>query len=183
VGLENLPKEGAVIIAANHLSNFDAFQLQVSLPRPIFFMGKEELFQKPVMDWLFRQLGSFPVRRGKRDQWAIRHALQVLEHQQVLGMFPEGSRRGRKGLRTAKTGVARLAKAASCPIIPIAIHGPQYMLSRFPHRTRIRITIGPAIVPEPKETQLNLTDRMMFTIAGMLPPEARGVYQHHPSGF
>jgi 1-acyl-sn-glycerol-3-phosphate acyltransferase len=182
-GVENLPRQAGVILAANHLTNFDVFILQFALPRPIFYMGKAELFQNPIMDWVFRQLGSFPVYRGERDEWAIRHAERVLAHGQVLGMFPEGTRSRGKGLRTAKTGVARLAQTCNCPIVPVALHGPQYMFRHFPRRTRIHITVGQALYPQPGETTLNLTDRMMFALAEMLPPEARGVYRYHPTGF
>ncbi len=117
-GAEKLPAEGGVILAANHLSNYDVFPLQFALPRTIFFMGKEELFRNPIMDWLLRQLGGFPVYRGERDEWAMRHAQSVLEHGQVLGMFPEGSRNQGNGLRPAKTGIARLALATKAPIVP-----------------------------------------------------------------
>ena len=182
-GVENLPLDGPVIVAANHLTIYDPFQLQFGLPRSLFFMGKAELFQNPVMDWVFRQLGGFPVYRGARDEWAVRHSRCILEHGQVLGLFPEGTRTRGKGLHTAKTGVARLAQAVGCPICPVAIHGPQYMFRHFPRRTRVNITMGAPIIPQSDETVLNLTDRVMFAIAAMLPPEARGVYAHRPPGF
>ena len=182
-GVENLPPDGPAIVAANHLTIYDPFPLQFALPRLLFFMGKAELFQNPVVDWAFRQLGGFPVYRGERDEWAVRHSRRILENGQVLGLFPEGTRTRGKGLRTAKTGVARLAQAASCPILPVAIHGPQYMFRHFPRRTQVYITMGAAITPQPGETVLNLTDRVMFAIADMLPPEARGVYLHRPPGF
>jgi 1-acyl-sn-glycerol-3-phosphate acyltransferase len=182
-GVENLPAEGPVIVAANHLTNYDVFPLQFALPRPIFFMGKEELFRNAAMDWLIRRLGGFPVQRGAQDEWAVRHARKVLEHGQVLGMFPEGTRSRGMGLGHAKTGVARLAQAMNCPIVPVALHGPQYMFRHFPRRTRVTVTIGEPIYPQPGETHLGLTDRLMFRLARILPPEGRGVYRYQPPGF
>ena len=182
-GVENLPLEGPVIVAANHLSIYDPFTLQFVLPRPLFFMGKAELFQNQFASWVFRQLGGFPVYRGERDEWAIRHSRQVLEQGQALGMFPEGTRTRGKGLHIAKPGVARLALAVKCPIVPAALHGPQYMFRHFPRRTQVSISLGEPIIPERWETTLNLTDRMMFAIADLLPPEARGIYLHRPAGF
>ena len=182
-GAERLPAEGAVILAANHLSNYDVFPLQFVLSRPIFFMGKEELFRNPLMDWLLRQLGGFPVYRGERDEWAVRHAQSVLERGQVLGMFPEGSRNQGNGLRPAKTGVARLALATNTPVVPAALHGPQYMFRQFRRRTRVQVRFGDPIHPQPGETHLGLTDRMMFALAELLPPEARGAYSFRPPGF
>ena len=99
VGAENLPADGCVILAANHLTNFDVFPMQLCLPRPLFFMAKSELHKNPILDAFLRACGAFPVFRGKKDQWAIRHAEKVLEHGQVLAMFPEGSRSKGRGPR------------------------------------------------------------------------------------
>jgi len=87
----------------------------------------------------------------------MRHAQSVLENGQVLGMFPEGSRNKGNGLRTAKSGVARLALATGVPIVPAALHGPQYMFRRFPRRTVVRVRFGAPIEPQPSETTLSLT--------------------------
>ena len=182
-GRENLPLDGPVIVAANHITNFDALPLQFALPRPLFYIGKEELFRNPVMDWLFRQLGGFPVYRGARDEWALRHAVKVLEHGSVLGIFPEGTRSKGKGLKPAKTGAARLAQTVQCPIVPVALYGTQDMFRYFPRRNRVMVTIGTPIYPKPGDTHLELTDRLMFALAGMLPPEDRGAYQVRPPGF
>jgi 1-acyl-sn-glycerol-3-phosphate acyltransferase len=182
-GEEKLPLNGRVILAANHLSNSDVFPLQFALSRPIFFMGKEELFRNRAMDWMIRQLGGFPVYRGEHDEWAMQHAQNVLEHGQVLGMFPEGSRNRGNGLRPAKTGIARLALATQAPIVPAALHGPQYMFRRFPGRTTVQVRFGDQIQPQPGETHLSLTDRVMFALADLLPPEARGAYKYRPAGF
>ncbi len=114
-GEENLPSIGPIILAANHLSEFDMFPMQFSIPRPIFFMGKEELFRNPLLDLIIRNLGAFPVQRGARDEWAFQHALLVLEHDLVMGIYPEGTRSRGHGLLPAKTGAARLAIAAGCP--------------------------------------------------------------------
>lgn len=180
-GVESLPREGAVLLAANHLTNFDVFFIQFALPRPIFFMGKEELFRNPVMDWFFRQLGAFPVYRGARDLWAIQHAEKVLAHGLVLGMFPEGTRSKGRGLRPAHTGIARLALSADCPIVPLAIQGTESLLQGFPRRRKVQLRLGAPIFPHPGETQTALTERVMYTLAGLLPPELRGVYSQRLS--
>ncbi len=182
-GVDKLPDSGPVVLVANHMTNFDVFPMQFAISRPIFFMAKVELHRNPVMDALLRPMGSFPVERGSRDEWAIEHAVSLLQHGKVLGIFPEGKRNKGLGLRPAKTGAARLALAADCPIVPLAVDGTQRMFHRFPRRTRVRITIGTALFPQPGETALALTDRMMFSLAGLLPPKQRGVYSHHPPGF
>ncbi len=182
-GVENLPAEGPVVLAANHMTNFDVFPMQFVLPRPIFFMAKAELHRNRLMDAVLRRLGSFPVERGAHDDWALDHARQVLEYGLVLGIFPEGKRNQGQGLRPAKTGAARLALAAGCPIVPLAVDGTQHIFRRLPRRTTVQISLGPPLLPEHGETALALTDRLMFALAEMLPAGQRGVYTHHPPGF
>ena len=183
-GAENIIADGPVIVAANHLTNMDVLPLQMAVQsRPIFYMGKEELFRNPLMDWGLRHMGGFPVYRGASDEWAMRHAEMVLRRGLVLGIFPEGSRSRGKGLTSAKSGAARLAMAVGCPILPVAVHGPQYMFKQLKRRTPVQVSLGQPIYARPGESALGLTDRMMFAMAEMLPHEQRGVYATHPKGF
>jgi 1-acyl-sn-glycerol-3-phosphate acyltransferase len=182
-GLEHFPLDGSVIVAANHVTNFDVVPMQLSLPRPVFYMGKSELFSNPATDFIFRNLGAFPVTRDKKDAWAYNHALKILAHGQALGMFPEGTRSKGRGLGVARTGAARLSIEMDAPIIPMAIIGSDKFFRRFPRRTRVTVSLLPPILPNPGETPLALTDRLMFTLAAALPPEMRGVYTDLPKGF
>ena len=175
-GMENVPLDGTLIVASNHNTNWDVIPMQLSLPRVIFFMGKAELFKFPLMDIVFRNCGAFPVNRGEKDAWAMRHALKVLEHGQTLGMFPEGHRSKGKGLGVAKTGTARLAIEANCPILPMAITGSDKFFKSFPHRTQVTVTFLPLLYPKPGEDLIVLSERLMFTIASVLPEEMRGAY-------
>jgi 1-acyl-sn-glycerol-3-phosphate acyltransferase len=182
-GLENFPRQGPVILAANHVTNFDVFPMQFALPRPIFFMGKAELFKNPLMDMLLRNLSGFPVNRVEKDLWAMRHAAKVLRHGQTLGMFPEGTRSKGQGLAVAKTGTARLALDANCPIVPMAVVGSDQFFNRFPRRTRVQIKILSPLTPGARENPLALTDRLMFALAQALPEDMRGAYAELPEGF
>jgi len=159
------------------------FPMQLALPRPIFFMGKAELFKFSLIDILFRNFGAFPVYRGEKDAWALRHARKVLDHGQTLGMFPEGTRSKGRGLGVAKTGTARLAIEASCPIVPMALVGADRFFARFPHRARVIVIFLSPLLPKPDETPLALTDRLMFVLASALPEDMRGVYAEIPKGF
>ena len=175
--------QGPAVVAANHVTNFDVFPMQFALPRPIFFMGKAELFRFFAMDAALRNLGAFPVNRGEKDPWALAHAAQVLRYVQILGMFPEGRRSQGRGLGVAKTGAARLAIEADCPLVPMAIVGTDRFFRRFPLRAHVTITLLPPLIPNHGETPLALTDRLMFALASALPEEMRGVYAQVPKGF
>ena len=179
-GANNVPLNGALIVASNHVTNWDVIPMQLALPRAIFFMGKAELFKFPLIDIVFRNCGAFPVCRGEKDVWAMRHALKVLDHGQTLGMFPEGHRSKGKGLGLAKTGTARLAIESNSPILPMAITGSDQFFKSFPHRTRVMVTFLPPLFPQPAETAPELTDRLMFTISSVLPGNVRGVYAKRP---
>jgi len=182
-GLDNFPLDGPVIVISNHVTNFDVFPMQLALPRPIFYMGKTELFNNPITDALFRNLGAFPVSRDKKDAWAYNQALKVLAHGQTLGMFPEGTRSKGRGLGVARTGVARMAIETDTQIVPMAVVGSDKFFKRFPRRARVTVNLLPPIFPNPNETPLALTDRLMFTLASALPSEMRGVYAEVPKGF
>jgi 1-acyl-sn-glycerol-3-phosphate acyltransferase len=181
-GQENLPLDGPVILAANHVNNFDVFPMQLAAPRPIFFMAKAELFN-PLLDPLLRTLGAFPVNRGEKDEWALLHARRVLAHGQTLGMFPEGKRSRGGGLSVAKTGAARMAIEMRCPIVPMVVIGTDVLFKRLPRRSHVSIKLLPPILPGSNDTPLSLTDRLMFSIAFELPANMRGVYAEIPRGF
>ncbi len=182
-GLENLPQEKAVIVAANHVTNFDVFPMQISMPRPIFYMAKSSLFKNPIVAWGLRNVGAFPVHRGEKDEWALDHARKVLDHAQTLGMFPEGTRSRGEGLGLAKTGTARLAIENQVPVIPMAIIGSDKFFREFPKRNPVRVKLCPPLMPKPGEDALAFTDRVMFCLAANLPEEMRGVYAETPKGF
>lgn len=182
-GIENFPLDGSVIVASNHVTNFDVFPMQFSLPRPIFYMAKSELFKFPPIAMALRNLGAFPVYRGEKDAWAIRHARKILENGQTLGMFPEGTRNKGRGLGVAKTGTARMAIETGSLIIPMVVIGTDKLFKRFPRRESVNIIFLPALIPISGETPLSLTDRLMFSIAAALPEDMRGVYAEIPRGF
>ena len=181
-GAENFPLDGPVIIAANHVTNYDVFPMQFAVPRAICYMGKAELFNTPL-DPLLRVLCAFPVNRGEKDEWAMRHAEKVLAHGYVLGMFPEGKRSKGRGLGVAKTGTARLAIKMNCPIVPMTVIGTDKFFQHFPRRSNVTLNLLPSILPDPGDTPLSLTDRLMFTLADHLPASMRGVYAEKPKGF
>ena len=123
IGLENVPTEGAVIVAANHLSNWDPPFLGTFLNREICYMAKEELFKNPIFAAAIRALHVFPVKRGTADKTAIKHAVKLLKDGQCLGIFPEGTRSKTGELGKAEAGVGLITAMTKAPVIPTAIIG------------------------------------------------------------
>jgi 1-acyl-sn-glycerol-3-phosphate acyltransferase len=187
-GVEHLPPTGAFVLAANHVSALDSVILDALLPRYPYFMAKSELFRHPLAAWFLRHAGAFPVERKGGDEWAIHHALHVLENGQVLGIYPEGTRsRDQGSLGKAKTGAVRIALQKNVPIVPVAISGTDTLLKQYrnplnPPPVSVRIGEPFDIVsrvaqrPPSHETIRELTKELMLRIADMLPPDRQGEY-------
>ncbi len=126
-GVENIPKEGAVIIAPNHKSNFDPPVIGVCSPRVVHYMAKEELFRNPVFAAVIRYFGTFPVKRGAVDRAAIRRALTELKEGQPLGIFPEGTRIHGNRIGRFHDGMASIALMTGTPILPVAVIGTEHL--------------------------------------------------------
>jgi 1-acyl-sn-glycerol-3-phosphate acyltransferase len=183
-GTENVPRKGALIVVANHISDIDAGILNVSIPRRVTFMAKAELFQKPLISQLFRAYGAFPVNENGREFSAINHSLEVLNRDEALGIFPEGAKNP-PALGKAMLGTAMIAITSGAPILPVGISGTESVGNGlrilYPKGT-FRITIGKpfyALNESDKKPRQNIeavTDKIMERIAALLPESYRGVY-------
>src|SRR5215471_3012150 len=123
-GVENVPEEGAVIIAGNHPSYLDPVLVGLPVKRKIRFMAWDALFKIPLLGRIIKAAGAFPVdlRKG-RGEAAYRQALRVLEGGEGLGVFPEGQRSDQATMGDLRGGVARLAVETGAPIVPVTIGG------------------------------------------------------------
>ncbi len=141
-GLENVPMQGRVIIAPNHASLFDPPLVGCTVPRPVTTMGKAELFEKKtgglkILGWIIRRMGSFPVKRGAPDRRALRMAMRVLQNDEALVIFPEGTRTRSGELGPAEHGVALIAHSAKAPVVPMYLKGTQAALSPLQPKFRL----------------------------------------------
>ena len=128
IGLENVPAEGPVIFASNHLSFSDSIFFPLSVPRRITFLAKSDYFtgsglKGRLTAGFFKGVGQLPVDRsgGRASEAALRTGLRVLSRGGALGIYPEGTRSPDGRLYRGKTGVARMALEADCPVIPVAM--------------------------------------------------------------
>lgn len=147
-GAENIPQEGAVVLVANHVSQWDPLVLGGLVKRAIHFMAKEEVFSIPLLGKLVPYLGAFPVKRGKADRNALKMAAKYLQEGEILGLFPEGTRSKGGSLLPFQPGAALFALRSSAPIVPVGLIGTK---TTFPLtlRGRIKVIIGePLIYPE-----------------------------------
>lgn len=119
VGTENVPTDGAYILASNHHLATDPIMLGMGLKRQVQFMAKEELFKNKFISWFLRKLGAFPVGRGKADTGSIRHFEKALEDGALIGIFIEGTRSKDGEFLPPKNGVSLLAFDTKTPVIPV----------------------------------------------------------------
>lgn len=130
IGRKNVPAEGPVIVAPNHLSHFDPPIVAATVPRKVAFMAKEELFKIPIIGAIIASLNSFPVRRGEGDTEAIRKTLERLAAGELVLVFPEGTRGNGRELGPFNRGVAMLAKRSGAAVIPVGISGTERKLGK-----------------------------------------------------
>jgi len=123
MGAEKVPREGPVIIAANHLSWLDPPAIGLALPRPISYIARADLLKNPFLAWLLPRLYVIPVERGSGDLAAVKAAIRALRKGMAFGIFPEGTRSRTGKLQPFKTGTAAIAIRTGAPVLPVAVIG------------------------------------------------------------
>jgi 1-acyl-sn-glycerol-3-phosphate acyltransferase len=195
--IDEIPRDGPVILAANHISNADPVILGAwltkNLGRRIHWLGKKELFDWPVIGWVARNGGIHPVDRDAADVDAFRLAQRVLVEGHVLMIFPEGTRSPNGQLQRPKDGLAMLALRTGAPIVPIGISNTDrvwpkghflprpggHATMRIGHAFRLADELPAGL--DRKAAKAAATDLIMRRIADQLDPRHRGPYDDaHP---
>jgi 1-acyl-sn-glycerol-3-phosphate acyltransferase len=187
-----IPREGPVILAANHISNADPVLvgawLTPRLGRRIHWLGKKEMFDWPIVGYVARNGGIVPVDRGAADVEAFRMASRVLEAGEVLMVFPEGTRSPTAELQPPKDGLAMLALRSGATIVPIGISNTDRFwpkgrpIPRPGGHVTMRVgepfKIADLLPPEldRKSAKRLATTLVMRRIAALLDPRHRGPY-------
>ena len=184
--LKKVPKNGPLILAANHINFLDAPLLITHLvPRPITGLVKRETCDNPAMAWLFNLWGGIPIDREVADFNAFKSARDALVKQHmILAIAPEGTRSEDGRLVQGKPGITILAKQADAPILPIACYGQENFKRNFRRlkRTPTTIKVGKPFrckfegQDRSKQFMQAVTDAIMLEIADLLPEEYHGDY-------
>lgn len=192
-GLENIPAEGPVILASNHLSFSDSVFLALVMKRRITFLAKSDYFTgKGFKGWLTRVmmtgLGQVPIDRtgGRASEAAISTGLRILSGDNALGIYPEGTRSPDGRLYRGKTGVARMALEAGVPVIPVAMIDTdkiQPIGKRIPRIMKVRIKIGAPLEFSRYDGMANdrfvlrsMTDELMYELMELSGQEYADMY-------
>jgi 1-acyl-sn-glycerol-3-phosphate acyltransferase len=183
-GMENIPEDGAAIVAGNHLSFSDHFVMPAILPRRITFLAKAEYFTGPGLKGrltaaFFRSVGQIPVDRsgGPASQSAITAGLEVLARGELLGIYPEGTRSHDGRLYRGRTGVAVMALRAGVPVIPCAMVGTFELQPPgrvIPRMGRVTIRFGRPLdfsryagMDDQRVAVRSVTDKIMYEILAL----------------
>jgi 1-acyl-sn-glycerol-3-phosphate acyltransferase len=173
IGLENIPRTGGVILAANHASNLDPFLgwAITNRRRKMWGVAKVELWEHPVSRFAMQCVGAIPVRRGTADRTMIRAVLERLAKGEAVGIFPEGTRTTNGQLQAAQAGIGLLVQRSGVPVVPVAIIGTYAMLppgQKRLKRARLTMIYGKPLTFGPYETREAIAAQVMAAIAQLI---------------
>ncbi|HEX4812111.1 MAG TPA: lysophospholipid acyltransferase family protein [Nonomuraea sp.] len=198
VGRENIPLDGPIILASNHLSFIDSIVIPLAVPRKVVFLAKAEYWEgRSPAAWprrlFFAAFDAVPVHRDQqRDaQASLDLARGVLERGDAFGIYPEGTRSRDGRLYRGRTGVGWLALAANAPVVPVGLVGTERVQpvgAKVPRVHRVRVSFGEPVHPKdyahlpPGRARREITDEVMDRIAAMTRQErAPGYNERVPS--
>ncbi|MDQ0031980.1 1-acyl-sn-glycerol-3-phosphate acyltransferase [Arthrobacter bambusae] len=180
-GLDNVPQDGAAILASNHLSFSDSIFMPVMVPRRVSFLAKSEYFtgtglKGRLTAMFFRLTNQLPMDRsgGAASELSLQAGRDVLASGGLLGIYPEGTRSPDAKLYKGKVGVAKLALQTRVPVVPVAMIGTEKVQpigKRLPNIRRIGIIFGQAMdfsryygQEEDYSVQRAVTDEIMYEL-------------------
>ncbi|HKW72323.1 MAG TPA: lysophospholipid acyltransferase family protein [Candidatus Dormibacteraeota bacterium] len=185
-GVENVPRNGPLIVCPNHFGTIDPPMVPAFLPRAdSWSMAKSEYFRRLRLRLIFTAYQAFPVVRHTADRAALRRSFDLLKAGHVLVIYPEGTRVDRGVLATPEPGAGFIAQKAECPVVPVALTGTAECLPKgahWPRRVPVTVRFGkPFVVPQRRAdggrvSHEDAADAIMLAIAELLPPDKRGRY-------
>ena len=175
IGAEHIPKKGSAILASNHASYFDPAFAGLGIWRTINYLAKKELFSNPLLTYLLKKIMcAIPVDREQMDRNTLRRIYHLLRNNEIILMFPEGTRTYDGKLMQPKLGIGMVAYNVKVPVIPVYIHGSYDIWSRNSKNIRPKpcsVYYGPPVDLEPyyrqkksKELYRKISEKIMGDI-------------------
>jgi 1-acyl-sn-glycerol-3-phosphate acyltransferase len=173
IGVKNVPKSGPLLLAPNHFSQMDHFFVGLYLRRQVRFMAKSQMFGPPVLTYIYKHGGVFPVRRGQHDEESFKTAFTILEQGEMLLVYAEGGRSRSGKLKEVKPGIGRIALESGVPVVPVAIQGSEtvrrWKRFRFP---KVTVQFGepvsfPTEESPSRERQLEVAEQIFAPVREM----------------
>jgi len=193
IGQENIPTEGGVIVASNHISHLDPPGVGSGIQRTARFVAKEELFQQFFLKWFFPAIGVIPIKRGGGGKEMLSKAAEVLDYGGLIIMFPEGTRSRTGHPQRPRSGILVLAAMTGACIVPARISGSYDCMppgSLLPRPGKIQVAYGEPIKWAPGELDLNNRDQLVdetrrvmdiiHSLPGWTPKKAKPLEPNKP---
>lgn len=172
-GRENIPAEGAFILASNHVSHLDPMVIPISCHRRLSFVAKESLFKSWPLGAILRGLDAYPIRRGASDLKAVKSILARLKQGTPVTIFPEGTRARPGAQRKVQAGIGLVVVRSHAPVVPVYIEGTDKVLrpgARWLRYVPVKIYFGLPIYFKEKETYPVIAEKIMERVY-QLPKE------------
>lgn len=184
--LKRVPTQGPLILVCNHVNFLEIPIIYTRLQpaRVVTGFAKAETWDNPIMGRLFDIWGAIPIQRSKADLTAIKRGMSALKQGQILAVTPEGTRSNHGRLLPGHPGVATLALLSKAPMLPVVCYGHESYRHDFSrlHRSDFHVVVGAPFILDPRERKVTsdvrkqMTDEIMYQMAGLLPPQYRGEY-------
>jgi 1-acyl-sn-glycerol-3-phosphate acyltransferase len=168
---KNVPRQGGVLLVANHISHLDPPVVGITCARKVYFLAKKELFKNGLIGWFMNSSGQIKVDRGKGLE-AVEAAVNTLKAGKCICIFPEGTRSRTGQMQQPHTGIVVIASKINVPIVPILVEGTYQMLppkAKFPKFfSRIRLTYGESFYLTEEQMDLSSKDKMRETAEAIM---------------
>ena len=164
IGKRYIPETGRIILAGNHTNYFDCLLVGCATKRCVHYLAKDELMKGPLK-YLFKGFGIIPVNRRTKDKAALQSAIETLNDEKVIGIFPEGTiNRTDDIIMPFKFGAVKMSRDANTKIVPFVITG-KYK----PFQRGVKVQFFEPI--EPSENLEEANERLMEIVSSELKKE------------